>query len=53
MGETYNQVEKEIERVPYNVVRGDNNTPRIDIDGRQYTPQEVSAMILQKNEKNR
>jgi molecular chaperone DnaK len=51
MGETYNQVEKEIERVPYNVVRGDNNTPRIDIDGRQYTPQEVSAMILQKMKK--
>jgi molecular chaperone DnaK len=51
MGETYNQVEKEIERVPYNVVRGDNNTPRIDIDNRQYTPQEVSAMILQKMKK--
>jgi molecular chaperone DnaK len=51
MGETYDQVTKEIERVPYNVVRGDNNTPRIDIDNRQYTPQEVSAMILQKMKK--
>ena len=51
MGETYDQVAKEIERVPYKVVRGDNNTPRIDIDGRQYTPQEISAMILQKMKK--
>ena len=41
MGETFDQVTKEIERVPYNVVRGDNNTPRINIDGRQYTPQEI------------
>ena len=40
MGETYDQVQKEIERVPYKVVRSDNNTPRVDIDGRQYTPQE-------------
>ena len=51
MGETYDQVSKEIERVPYNVVRGDNNTPRIDIEGREYTPQEISAMILQKMKK--
>ncbi len=51
MGETYDQVAKEIERVPYKVVRGENNTPRIDIDGRQYTPQEISAMILQKMKK--
>ena len=51
MGETYNQVEKEIERVPYKVVRSDNNTPRVDIDGREYTPQEISAMILQKMKK--
>ena len=51
MGETYDQVQKEISRVPYNVVRGDNNTPRIDIDGRLYTPQEISAMILQKMKK--
>ncbi|MDD6209265.1 MAG: molecular chaperone DnaK [Bacteroidales bacterium] len=51
MGETYDQVKKEIERVPYKVVRGDNNTPRVDIDGRLYTPQEISAMILQKMKK--
>ena len=51
MGETYDQVAKEIERVPYKVVRSDNNTPRVDIDGRQYTPQEISAMILQKMKK--
>ena len=51
MGETYDQVEKEIDRVPYKVVRSDNNTPRVDIDGREYTPQEISAMILQKMKK--
>jgi molecular chaperone DnaK len=51
MGETYDQVQKEIARVPYSVVRGDNNTPRVDIDGRLYTPQEISAMILQKMKK--
>ena len=51
MGETYDQVKNEIARVPYKVVRGDNNTPRIDIDGREYTPQEISAMILQKMKK--
>ena len=51
MGETYDQVQKEISRVSYNVVRGDNNTPRVDIDGRLYTPQEISAMILQKMKK--
>lgn len=51
MGETYDNVTKEISRVPYKVVRGDNNTPRVDIDGRQYTPQEISAMILQKMKK--
>ncbi len=51
MGETYDQVKSEIERVPYKVVRGANNTPRIDIDGREYTPQEISAMILQKMKK--
>ena len=51
MGESYDQVTKEIERVPYKVVRGDNNTPRVDIDGRFYTPQEISAMILQKMKK--
>lgn len=51
MGETYDQVAKEIDRVPYKVVRSDNNTPRVDIDGRDYTPQEISAMILQKMKK--
>ena len=51
MGETYDQVQKEIARVPYKVVRGDNNTPRVDIDGRLYTPQEISAMVLQKMKK--
>ena len=48
MGETWDQVQKETARVPYKVVKGDNNTPRVDIDGRLYTPQEISAMILQK-----
>ena len=51
MGETYDQVATEISRVPYKVVRGENNTPRVDIDGRLYTPQEISAMILQKMKK--
>ena len=51
MGETYDQVTKEIARVPYSVVRGENNTPRVDIEGRQYSPQEISAMILQKMKK--
>jgi molecular chaperone DnaK len=48
MGETYGQVSKEIGRVSYEVVKGDNNTPRVVVDGRQYTPQEISAMVLQK-----
>ena len=51
MGETYDQVTKEVSRVPYSVTRGDNNTPRVDIDGRMYSPQEISAMILQKMKK--
>ena len=51
MGETFDQVSKEVERVPYKVVRGDNNTPRVDINGRLYTPQEISAIILQKMKK--
>ncbi len=51
MGETYDQVQKEIERMPYEVVRGENNTPRVKIGDRQYTPQEISAMILQKMKK--
>ena len=51
MGETYDQVQKEIARVPYSVVKGDNNTPRVEIEGRKYTPQEISAIILQKLKK--
>ncbi len=51
MGESCSQVEQEIKRVPYKVVCGANNTPRVDIDGRDYTPQEISAMILQKMKK--
>ena len=51
MGETYDQVQKEIARVPYTVVKGDNNTPRVEIEGRKYTPQEISAIILQKMKK--
>ncbi|MBO7417127.1 MAG: molecular chaperone DnaK [Bacteroidaceae bacterium] len=51
MGENWDQVQKEVARVPYKVVRGDNNMPRVDIDGRMYTAQEISAMILQKMKK--
>ena len=51
MGNTYDQVSKEISRMSYTVKKGDNNTPRVDIDGRLYTPQELSAMILQKMKK--
>ena len=51
MGETYDRLQSEIARVPYKVVKGDNNTPRVDIDGRLYTPQEISAIILQKMKK--
>lgn len=51
MGETFEQAQKEINRIPFKVVKGDNNTPRVDIDGRLYTPQEISAMILQKMKK--
>ena len=51
MGETYDQVGRETARVPYNVVKGDNNTPRVDINGRLYSPQEISAIILQKMKK--
>jgi len=51
MGESYDAVQQEIGRVPYSVKRGDNNTARVDIDGRLYTPQEISAMILQKMKK--
>ncbi len=51
MGNKFSECKKEIERVPYKVVKGDNNTPRVDIDGRLYTPQELSAMVLQKMKK--
>ncbi len=51
MGESYSNVAKEVGRVPYEVVKGDNDTPRVVIDDRQYTPQELSAMILQKMKK--
>ncbi|MGA1364726.1 MAG: molecular chaperone DnaK [Schleiferiaceae bacterium] len=51
MGESYSNSEKEVGRVPYEVVKGDNNTPRVQIDDRAYTPQEISAMILQKMKK--
>lgn len=51
MGENWDQVQKEIARVPYQVVRGANNMPRVEVDGRQYTAQEISAMVLQKMKK--
>ena len=51
MGEKYSQVTSDIARVPYKVVKGENDTPRVDIDGRLYSPQEISAMILQKMKK--
>jgi molecular chaperone DnaK len=51
MGETFDKVTPEVKRVTFNVVRGDNNTPRVKIDDRMYSPQEISAMILQKMKK--
>ena len=51
MGNKFSESKKETERIPYKVVKGDNDTPRVDIDGRLYTPQELSAMILQKMKK--
>ncbi|MFC2138475.1 molecular chaperone DnaK [Bacteroidota bacterium] len=51
MGETYDRVQKEINRVPYKVIKGENNTPRIQIDDRKFSPQEISAMVLQKMKK--
>ena len=51
MGETYDSVTKEIKRASYKVVKGENNTPRVDIDGRLYSPQEISAIVLQKMKK--
>jgi molecular chaperone DnaK len=51
MGSSFAEVSKEVGRVPYKVIKGDNNTPRVEIDDRKYTPQEISAMILQKMKK--
>jgi molecular chaperone DnaK len=51
MGETFDRVSKEVARVPYQVVQGENNTPRVQIDDRKYSPQEISAMTLQKMKK--
>ena len=51
MGETFDAVQNDVTRVPYNVVRGAGNTPRVEIDDRQYTPQEISAIVLQKMKK--
>ena len=51
MGERYDKVAADIARAPYSIIKGDNNTPRVDIDGRQYTPQEISAITLQKMKK--
>jgi molecular chaperone DnaK len=51
MGNSFDQVSQEIKRSAYKVVKGDNNTPRVKIDDRKYTPQEISAMILQKMKK--
>ncbi len=51
MGSSYSEVEKEANRVAYKIVKGENDTPRVDIDGRLYTPQELSAMVLQKMKK--
>ena len=51
MGASYDDTKKEAARVPYEVVKGDNNTPRVKIDDRMYSPQEISAMILQKMKK--
>ena len=51
MGDKFSESKKEVERVPYKVVKGDNDTPRVDIDGRLYSPQELSAMVLQKMKK--
>jgi molecular chaperone DnaK len=48
MGTTFDETKSEVKRVPYKVVKGSNNTPKVDIDGKQYSPQELSAMVLQK-----
>lgn len=51
MGLNYDEANKEINQVPYNIIKGDNNTPRVEINDRKYTPQEISAMVLQKMKK--
>ena len=51
MGQRYSELSGEVDRVPYKAVKGDNDTVRVDIDGRLYTPQEISAMVLQKMKK--
>lgn len=51
MGETFDKLSDETKRVPYKTIKGDNNTPRVQIDDRTYTPQEISAIILQKMKK--
>lgn len=51
MGTMFNEIPDEVTRIPYKVVKGDNNTPRVEIDDRKYSPQEISAMILQKMKK--
>ncbi|MBT5427724.1 MAG: Hsp70 family protein, partial [Bacteroidetes bacterium] len=51
MGESFDNVQKEVNRVPYKVVKGENNTPRVVIEDRKYSPQEISAMVLQKMKK--
>ena len=51
MGNSFSEVDREVSRVPYKIVKGDNNTPRVDINGKLYTPQEISAMVLQKMKK--
>ena len=53
MGENMDQVQKDVARVPYNVVRGGNGVPMVEVGDRKYTPQEISAIILQKDEKDR
>jgi molecular chaperone DnaK len=51
MGRRYAEVTEELKRVSYKITRGDNDTIRVDIDGRNYTPQEISAIVLQKMKK--
>jgi molecular chaperone DnaK len=48
MGSNYDEIKSEVKRVPYNVVKGKNNTPKVNIEGKEYSPQEISAMVLQK-----